>query len=392
VTDTFAVNLVHFVRYLRVRGLPVVPQTARDLASAALVVGLERRDDVYAAFRAVAILRQADVAVFDEAFELFFGDGVNQLSGLGEEGATTRRDPRRGTVTLPVLKPAGAGAADEVVEVAETVGGSYSERLRSRDFGDLTPGEQEAVRRLIAAMVWRPADTRSRRWGTARRGPQPDLRRTFRHLTRPEGDLLPLALVDRRPRRRPLVVLADVSGSMERYSELFLHFIHAAQGRLGRVEAFVFATRLTRITREMRRRLPREAIARVGATVEDWSGGTRIGEALADFNRHWSRRVTRGGAIGLVISDGWDTGDPALLRDEMARFARSMHRVVWLNPHAGREGFVPATRGMRTVLPYVDDFLAAATVEHLVDVVRLLESVPRSRPSVRSASHLEFTS
>ena len=124
----------------------------------------------------------------------------------------------------------------------------------------------------------------------------------------------------------------------------------------------------------------------MGATVEDWSGGTRIGEALADFNRQWSRRVTRGGAIGLVISDGWDTGDPDQLRDEMARFSRSMHRVVWLNPHAGQEGFVPATRGMRTVLPYVDDFLAAATVEHLADVVRLLESVPRSRSTAAPAS------
>ncbi len=175
------------------------------------------------------------------------------------------------------------------------------------------------------------------------------------------------------------MVLADVSGSMERYTEMFLHFVHAAQGRLGRVEAFVFATRLTRISRELRQRDASAALRRVGAAVEDWSGGTRIGESIRDFNREWSRRVTRGGAIGLIISDGWDTGDPALLDAEMARFARSVHRVVWLNPLAGRTGYAPETRGMRTVLPYVDDFLPAASLVDLKSVVRLLESVPLHR-------------
>ena len=190
---------------------------------------------------------------------------------------------------------------------------------------------------------------------------------------------MPLAYAQRRPRKRPLVVLADVSGSMERYTEMFLHFIHAAQGRLGRVEAFVFATRLTRISREIRQRDAFAALRRVGGAVEDWSGGTRIGESLEQFNREWSRRVTRGGAIGLVISDGWDTGSPDVLEREMARFARSMHRVVWLNPLAGRTGYAPETRGMRTVLPYVDDFLPAASLVDLKGVVRLLESVPSHR-------------
>jgi uncharacterized protein with von Willebrand factor type A (vWA) domain len=173
-----------------------------------------------------------------------------------------------------------------------------------------------------------------------------------------------------------LIVMADISGSMELYAEMFLHFIHAAQGRLGRLEAFVFATRLSRITREMRLRDPHYALARVSASVDDWSGGTRIGEALGGFNRDWSRRMARGGAVGLIISDGWDTGDPALLDVEMARFARSVHRVVWLNPLASRAGYVPEARGMRTVLPYIDDFLAASSLLDLREVVRLLESLP----------------
>jgi hypothetical protein len=166
---------------------------------------------------------------------------------------------------------------------------------------------------------------------------------------------------------------------MERYSEMFLHFIHGAQGRLGRVESFVFATRLTRITREMRLRTTSDALERVSDAVLDWSGGTRIGEVIGTFNRDWSRRVTRGGAIALVISDGWDRGDPELLAMEMARLARSVHRVVWLNPLAGRAGYQPETRGMQAALPYVDDFLPAATILDLREVVQLLESVPARR-------------
>jgi len=166
---------------------------------------------------------------------------------------------------------------------------------------------------------------------------------------------------------------------MERYTEMFLTFIHAAQGRLGKVEAFVFATELTRITRQLRRRQPAAALRSVGASVTDWSGGTRIGESLATFNRDWSRRVTRGGAVALIISDGWDTGDPELLAAEMARFARSVHRVVWLNPLAGRPGFAPETVGMKAVLPYVDDFLAAGNLTDLRSVVDLLETVPSDR-------------
>jgi len=225
-------------------------------------------------------------------------------------------------------------------------------------------------------MVWQPADARSRRWQSSSTGDRPDLRRTFRALRRPEGDLLPLAYQARRQRRRPLLIIADISGSMERYTEMFMYFIHAAQGRLGRVEAFVFSTRLTRISREIRRKSPAQALAGVAAAVQDWSGGTRIGESLERFNRDWSRRVTAGGPVALIISDGWDTGDPELLEREMARFSRSVHRVVWLNPLAGRVGYRPETRGMQAVLPHVDDFLPAASVVDLRHVVRLLESVP----------------
>ena len=281
---------------------------------------------------------------------------------------------------MRVISPAaGSEVPAEPVDVDERVGGSYAERLGMRDFGDLTPEEREQVRRLMARMVWRPADTLSRRRSPSPRGDRPDLRRTLRRMVRAEGDLLPLAVSHRRQRKRPLVILADVSGSMERYIELLLYFIHAARGRLGGVEAFVFATRLTRITREVRDRDPAAALRRIADSVPDWSGGTRIGEALRSFNQTWSRRVVRGGPVALVISDGWDRGDPELLRLEMARLARSVHRVVWLSPLAGRAGFAPETRGLRTVMPYVDDFLAGGTLRDLHGLVRVLEAVPRHR-------------
>ncbi|MDP3984680.1 MAG: VWA domain-containing protein, partial [Acidimicrobiia bacterium] len=190
------------------------------------------------------------------------------------------------------------------------------------------------------------------------------------------ADFVRLAYTQRRVRRRPLIFVADVSGSMERYSEMLLYFAHAARGRLGPMEAFVFSTRLTRITRQLARRDPAAAIAEVSLAVDDWSSGTKIGEAVAEFNRHWSRRVTRGGPIVVIVSDGWDRGEPELLSKEMARLRRTVHRIVWLNPLSGRAGYAPETRGMQAALPYVDDFLPAANLSDLSAVVALLESLP----------------
>lgn len=379
-SDQLSANLVHFVRYLRSRGLTLGPTTAATLARVADTLGLDDRTDLYHGMKSVVVTRPTHRPIFDEAFDLFFGTG---RFGRGEAGIALDRDPPEHARLLgrvPVLAPdRPLGTDDDVKEMTDTVGGAYAETLANRDFDDLTPEEREEVFRIMQRMVWKPADTPSRRWRPSRSGVRPDLRRTLRGIAGPSGDMMPFALSERKQRTRPLVVLADVSGSMERYTEMFLHFIHAAQGRMGRVEAFVFATRLSRITRQLRTREPSAALRQVADAVQDWSGGTRIGEVLGTFNREWSRRVTSGGAIGLIISDGWDTGDPEVLDIEMARFARSMHRVIWLNPLAGRTGFAPETRGMITVLPHVDDFLAAGTLSDLRAVVTLLESVPARR-------------
>lgn len=380
-THILTENLIHFARYLRARGLPVTPEVSADLLQAAITVGLDDPEDAYWALRSVVITRPSQTALFDEGWELFFGSGQARKLPRPDSGEFPAR--RRNPVQKVLAQTSTEDSDQEAKDVAEQMGGSYAERLARRDFGDLTPDEQEQIRRLMARMIWQPADALSRRWEAAGRGPRPDLRRTLRNVVGSQADLLPLAFSTPRPRRRPLVVLADVSGSMERYVEMFLYFIHAARGRMGRVEAFVFSTRLTRITREVRHRDPRIALSQVAAAVHDWSGGTRIGECLQTFNREWSRRVTRGGPMGLIISDGWDRGDPELLRAQMATFARSVYRVIWLNPLAGREGFSPETQGMRTALPFVDDFLPAANLTDLRDVIRLLETVPSTRRPLR---------
>ena len=371
-------NLVLFSRYLRARGLRVVPDTTADLVEAAAAVGLDDRSDTYHAFRAVTISRPEEIPIFDDAFELFFGAGRHSVPSMDPiELSVHQRGPR-----VHVLAPTTVNAdlgGEEPSDVSDQVGASAVERIATRDFSDLTSDEYAEVQRLIARMVWRPADAMSRRWAPSSKGSRPDLRRTLRAMTGPSRDMMPLALNAPKPRRRPLLVVADISGSMERYTEMLLYFVHAARGRLGRVEAFVFSTGLSRITRELRHRDPRVALSQVGAAVHDWSSGTLIGAAFEEFNRTWSRRVTRGGPVAVVISDGWDRGDPELLRREFATFARSVHRVVWLNPLAGRPGFAPQTRGMQAVLPHVDDFMPVGNLSHLTAVVRLLESVPKRK-------------
>jgi hypothetical protein len=341
----------------------------------ARVVGWLDRDDLRAAFRSLVAINPEHRAVFDEAFELFFGVGERPT---GDPIAFTA------LTSAPVFQDDN-GLLDPVLgeEIADQLGASFGERLAERDFSELAPAEVAEVRRMIARMVWRPAETASRRWKPDPRGPRPDLRRTLRGTVGPRGELMELSFANRKPRRRPLIILADVSGSMERYAEMLLHFAHAAPARIGRVETFVFSTRLTRITHELRRRDPAAALRRVSRAVHDWSGGTRIGEALQTFNAEWSRRVGHGGPIGIIISDGWDRGDPELLAREMARFSRSVHRSIWLNPLAGNEGYSPETRGLKAALPHVDDFLPVGRLADLGDVVRLLESIPSSK-SVRS--------
>ena len=377
-TGAFARNVIHFGRYLRAKGLEVTPPTGMDLLTAARLLGLDDVRDIRSGFRSLVVTRPDQLPVFEQAFDLFFGRGVRRPPTADVESDLMVQS------YLPVLAPEGGPEEEEIRESSEHLGASYSERLGSRDFGDLTPDEIAEVRRMIASMIWKPAEALSRRWLADSRGRRPDMRRTLRNAVGPRSELIEMEFRSRKPRRRPLVIIADVSGSMEKYVEMLLYFAHSAPARMGRVETFVFSTRLTRITHELRRRDPAMALRLVAGRVHDWSGGTRIGESLETYNRHWSRRVARGGPIGMIISDGWDRGDPGLLSQEMARLSRSVHRTIWLNPLAGRKGYSPETRGLKAALPYVDDFLPAARLADLAGVVRLLESIPATpKPTAR---------
>lgn len=360
-------KLVEFGRALREEGIPVPPTVARDLVAAVEEVGAASGEDVYWAFRGLTITSREQIPLFDRVFLAFF----SQAAGPGL--AFSEDVPARAWAIERGENGAEGDAGTEELSVA--VGASAVERLAGKDFALLSADEEARVKVLIAQMVWNPALVRARRRVPFRGGDVPDMRRTLRGAVGPGGEMLRLAMTTRTVRKRPVIILADVSGSMERYAEMLLYFSHAARDRFGRLEAFVFSTRLTRITRELSRRKPAEAIEAVSAHVHDWSGGTRIGEALHTFNRDWSRRVSRGSPVALVISDGWDRGEPELLSAEMARLHRTVHRTVWLNPLAGREGYSPDTRGMRAAMPHIDDFLAAGNLRDLSTLVRLLESV-----------------
>ena len=234
---------------------------------------------------------------------------------------------------------------------------------------------------MLADLGWRLGIRRTRRWAPASAGAI-DLRRVVRRNVKHGGELIDLPRRARREKPRPLIVLGDVSGSMERYTRMLLVFLCGVSGGTQNVESFVFATRLTRVTREVARRGPGDAVDAVSRRVQDWGGGTRIGESLRAFNVHWARRVMRHGPVAIIVSDGWDRGDPALLARELARVRRSCRRLVWLNPLLGSSTYEPLTRGMQAALPLVDDFLPAhnlASFEQLAEHLRSLTLAGKCR-------------
>ena len=250
--------------------------------------------------------------------------------------------------------------------------------LADKDFGVFTPDEIVEARKALSSLVWSPGERRTRRWIRGH-GARIDLRRAIAESVRSGGDIVTLPTRTRRVRPRPLVLLCDVSGSMERYSRMLLHFAHALTSRRRRVEAFLFSTQLTRVTRQLCARRPDEALAAVSRSVPDWSGGTRIGGAIKEFHQSWGRRVLNGGPVVLLISDGWDRGDPAVLRAQIARLQHRCYRLVWLNPLIGTTGYSPLTRGLQAALPYVDDFLPARTLTNLADLAAHLNTLATAR-------------
>lgn len=384
-------NLLLFGRLLHGLGLDVNPGRMVDLVHALEAVGIRRRDDVYFTMRTLLVRDQSQQPLFDAAFDEFWRRrGEDSIELNLSELVTDRREPKPEPVVVPpqVLEEAADGApedeADEPEQTIIELTLTYSQRevLRRKDFAELSADELAAVRRLMQQFVWRLGERRTRRLEVGRDG-RIDLRRTLRGNLKYGDEIIELRRRTRRIKPRPLVIIADVSGSMEGYTRLLLNFVYTLAGGLSqRVEAFVFSTHLTRITWHLRHRELERALADVSANVTDWSGGTRIGDVLKTFNYQWGRRVLRGGAVVLLISDGWDRGDPALLGREMERLNKTCHRLVWLNPLLGSTEYEPLTRGMVAALPHIDDFLPVhnlASLEDLADHLSLLDARRRRR-------------
>jgi hypothetical protein len=385
-------NLILFGRLLRGLGLDVNPGRMIDLVHGLTHIEIGRRLDFYHAARSLLVHRHEDIPLFDAAFEMFWRKPVEEWAALDLRALGDRRRFRGPLFTTPPLRPPQTVTSGEESDqppgeeppiIQATFTYSAREVLRHKDFADLAGEELAAIKRMIAALVWELGERRTRRQRPGH-GPSFDLRRTVRRNLKYGGEILDWARRVHKFKPRPLVIIADISGSMERYTRLLLHFIYSVTSGLDQpVEAFVFGTRLTRITRQLRGRNVDQALREVARAVPDWSGGTRIGDTLKMFNFVWGRRVLGRGAVVLLISDGWDRGDVDLLRAEMARLQRNCHRLIWLNPLLGSPQYEPLTRGMQTALPFVDDFLPVHNLASLEDLAQHLSELDQRPPTRR---------
>jgi len=394
-------NLLQFSRLLRRIGLDIPADSMHGVAEGLTLIDLGHRSDFYHTLRTLLVRRPQDLVVFDQAFHLFWRP---------PPGTHTRHD-RETTDKRPGASPPGAdkpsispapdadnerdNAALRLEQVAAL---TYSARhaSRTKDFATFTDEEIAQAHAMLATLTWTPGQRLTRRWQTGH-GPAIDMRRTIRQSLR-HGEIISLPRRRRRLHTRPLILLCDVSGSMERYTRMLLHFVHTLAIGFGRVETFLFSTRLTRVTRQLERRGADEVIPGLQRHVPDWSGGTRIGDALRHFNITWARRVLERGPVVLLISDGWDRGDPKGLGTEMARLHRSSYRLIWLNPLLGSPRYQPLTRGMQAALPWIDDFLPVHNLASLDALAIHLNQLParrRSQPpeaASRRATHHGRTS
>ena len=371
-------NLLAFGRILRREGIDVHPGRVLDVVEALGHVSVAERDEVYHACRALLVHRQEQLVNLRSRVRglLRAADRDVRIDAPFDRPRTSARCDRsraRRGIRCCGDSEANVPAPERGVKIWSDQGG-----MADKDFAALTPDEIVEARKALSRLVWNPGMRRTRRWIRGR-GARIDLRRAIAESLRSGGDVVALPTRSRRLRPRPLVLLCDVSGSMERYSRMLLHFAHALTSRHRRVEAFLFSTQLTRITRQLCARRPDEAIAAVSRSVPDWSGGTRIGGAIKEFHRRWGRRVLNGGPVVLLISDGWDRGDPEVLGAQIARLQRRCYRLVWLNPLIGTAGYSPLTRGLEAALPYVDDFLPARTLTNLADLAGHLNTLAPPR-------------
>lgn len=384
-------NLVLFGRVLHNNGLDVSTRQMVILLRALDHIQITDREDFYNACLTVFVHHRSDIPVFKTLFDDFWRPPDNHRISLGLPGplplekGNTLREERAGSSPQ---EPSQDHSEDDLAPLQLDSSQMYSssEILRQKDFSSLSPDELIAVKRMIKELVQSVALRRTRRW-RYQGMKNIELRRTIRKNLQYGGEILEWVRLDPKWKPRPVIALADISGSMQRYTEVLLHFLINLSAGLKKLEAFVFGTRLTRITPHLASSNIDASLDRISKNVLDWSGGTRIGWALREFNYRWARRVSNRGALVMLISDGWDRGEPALLGKEVARLQRTCHRLIWLNPLLGLPEYKPLTRGIQAALPFIDDHLAVHNFHSLEALTRHLRDIPPKRMT-RRQQHL----
>ena len=369
--DAIVGHVVTFGRVLREAGFEIGPGRSTDAVRALGAVDLARRDDVYFSLRQTLVSRRDELAVFDRAFDAWF-----LRAPVGPESGEQAHEPM-----LRLVEGAASdgedGGDEERDDDALEVGASGQELLRDKDFAELSDVELVRLRELIERIARTRPLRRSRRTRRDSLGEGLDVRGMIRRSLRTGGDPVDRPLRARKEVPRRLVLLCDVSGSMDSYARALLLFLHAAVGAGRGVEAFAFGTRLSRLTPDLATRDPMAALARCTEEIVDWGSGTRIGASLREFNEVWGRRGLSRGAIVVVVSDGWEREDPGLVGREMARLARAAYAVIWVNPLKGNPDYQPLAGGMRAALPFVDRFLAGHNLRSLEELATVLAGIER---------------
>ncbi|HEU4662246.1 MAG TPA: VWA domain-containing protein [Pseudolabrys sp.] len=378
-----AENIVYFARALRAAGIPVGPGAVLDALEAVKVAQVGSREDFYWTLHSVFVKRHEHSVLFDQAFRIFFRKRayIEKLiaSMLPIAPPQKSKAPPAGAQRIQDALFAGLNAQDRdksEIEVDARFTVSDRELLRQKDFAQMTAAEIAAAKDAIARLVLPLNEVRTRRLAPNRRGRIIDIRRTLRASMKAGGAVIDLKYLGPKTKEPPIVALLDISGSMSQYTRLFLHFLHAVTDARKRVTTFLFGTRLTNVTRALKERDPDEALAACSANVADWSGGTRIGTSLRTFNKQWARRVLTQGAVVLLITDGLERDADDTLAFEIDRLHRSCRRLIWLNPLLRFEGFEARARGVKTIMPHVDELRPIHNLESMEELVRALSRMP----------------
>jgi uncharacterized protein len=381
-------NIMYFGRVLREAGIPVGTGLVLDALDAVMAGTLRSREDFYWTLHAVFIKRREHRELFEQAFHVFWKKPkmLEQLMQLMYTQIARKQDDKKRKAGFRRLAEAMFDKVDvksaqkpDVLEVEATYTASATDMLRQKDFEQMTVTEQTEAKKALQRLHVNRIEVQTRRFKAAAHGKRIDMRRTLRASLRSGGQPMQLSRKQRKWREPPLVVLADISGSCSNYSRMFLHFLHTLSRDRSRVSVFLFGTRLTNITRELARKDVDEAMNKVSAAVKDWSGGTRIGTTLKEFNFKWARRMLSQGAHVLLMTDGLDREDVVQLEQEMQRLRRSAKRIVWLNPLLRFDGFQARAGGVRAIMPHVDEFRPVHSLDSLQDLATTLAAPPTRR-------------